>query len=201
MDVTNAPVTNTPPGTGEFVQSTTMVAPRDRVRWGPIWAGLMTALTTFLLLELLAYGIGLVGINTAGGGQTNAWVSAIIGLIAFFLGGWVAEASSSARGTGAGLLNGFLVWALGTTLILAFSVFGLSSLFGAVGNAVGQFLASGGNINVPNVGNVNTTQIANTTQAAALGGFISLLLAAIASALGGWLGSRGSPIGRLSGRA
>src|SRR5215212_1801964 len=29
-------------------------ARRDSVRWGPVWAGLITALTTFLLLQLLA---------------------------------------------------------------------------------------------------------------------------------------------------
>ena len=50
--------------------------------------GLISALTTFLLLELLATGIGLqdVGTDTDGDGL----VSGTIGLISFFVGGWVA---------------------------------------------------------------------------------------------------------------
>jgi hypothetical protein len=48
---------------------TDSLARRDSARWGPIWAGLITALTTFLLLQLLAIGLGLVGIgpNNTGG--------------------------------------------------------------------------------------------------------------------------------------
>jgi len=38
-------------------------ARRDSIRWGPIWAGLITALTTFLLLQLLAIGLGLVDVG------------------------------------------------------------------------------------------------------------------------------------------
>ncbi len=48
---------------------TDSLARRDSARWGPIWAGFITALTTFLLLQLLAIGLGLVGIgpNNTGG--------------------------------------------------------------------------------------------------------------------------------------
>lgn len=82
---------------------TELVARRDSARWGPIWAGLLTALTTFLLLQLLALGIGIMGIgNNAGGG----WVSAIIGLVTFFTGGAVAGMTSAVRGAATGLLNG-----------------------------------------------------------------------------------------------
>src|SRR5215210_5473218 len=58
-------------------------ARRDSIRWGPIWAGLITALTTFLLLQLLAIGIGLVDIGPGSDGG-GGWVTALIGLIAFF---------------------------------------------------------------------------------------------------------------------
>src|SRR5690348_2010736 len=44
-----------------------VAATRDSVRWGPVWAGLFTALTVFLVLELLAYGLGLLTTTTSAG--------------------------------------------------------------------------------------------------------------------------------------
>ena len=38
-------------GAADVVQQTTVVEPKDLVRWGPIFAGLLTALGTFLLLD------------------------------------------------------------------------------------------------------------------------------------------------------
>jgi hypothetical protein len=64
-------------------------------------------------------------------------VSAILGLIAFFVGGAVAGMTSAVRGAVPGLVNGFLVWALGTVLILLLSALGLGQVFGALGNVVG----------------------------------------------------------------
>src|SRR5690242_14970972 len=64
--VTNAPppVTNAPPmtnmagppvnATGAATSTSVLDSVRDRVRWGPIWAGLITTLPAFLILELLA---------------------------------------------------------------------------------------------------------------------------------------------------
>ena len=189
-------------GTPEVYESQTakVVAPRDSGRWSSIWAGLITALTTFLLLELLAVGTGLLSFNldASGANQTNAWISAIIGLLAFFTGGSVAGMTSSVRGTAAGLLNGFLVWALGTVLIVVLSSMGLGQVFGALGNVLGQFNLLQGGLNVPGV-NVDPQQLLGTLRTTALVAFFSLLLSAAASALGGWLGGRtGKPIGRAA---
>ena len=168
-------------------QSSALVMRRDSARWGPIWAGLITAITTFLLLQLLAIGLGLVGIGPETG---SAWVPAIIGLIAFFTGGSVAGMTSSVRGAATGFLNGFLVWALGTVLILVLSALGLGSIFGALGNLVGQ-LGQIQAINVPNPNvNVNPQQLLNTIQNGAIAAFFGLLVAALAAALGGFLGAR-----------
>ncbi len=165
------------------------VARRDSVRWGPIWSGLIATLTTFLLLQLLAIGLSLAGIgsNNAGG----AWVSAIIGIITFFTGGLVAGMTSAVRGTGTGLLNGFLVWALGTLLILGLTVLGLGQIFGALGSVVGQVgvlqnIQNGG-VNAPNV---NASQVASDVRTGAIGAFFGLVVAAVASMLGGFLGAR-----------
>lgn len=175
-------------------------ARRDSVRWGPVWAGLITALTTFLLLQLLAIGIGLVDIGpgSQGGG---GWVPALIGLIAFFTGGAVAGMTSAIRGAGSGLLNGFMVWALGTVLILLLSALGLGQLFGALGNVAGQVgpgaLGNAANAAQGAAPNVSPQEAAQAVRAGAIGAFFGLLFSALASALGGYLGGRtADPIGR-----
>src|SRR5690348_14526972 len=83
----------------ERVVDRTAVA-RDRVRWGPIWAGLLTTLSLFLLLELMAYAFGWLTLGSgagnfpAGATRTAAWVTGIIGLISFFLGGLLTGATA-----------------------------------------------------------------------------------------------------------
>src|SRR5215217_1771533 len=173
---------------------------RDSIRWGPVWAGLITALTTFLLLQLLAIGAGLVDIGpgSQGGG---GWMPALIGLIAFFTGGAVAGMTSAIRGAGSGLLNGFMVWALGTVLILLLSALGLGQLFGALGNVVGQVgpgaLSSAANSAQGATPNISPQEAEQAVRTGAIGAFFGLLFSALASTLGGYLGSRSSdPIGR-----
>lgn len=189
-------------------QSPDLVMRRDSARWGPIWAGLITAITTFLLLQLLAIGLGLVGIGPNNTG--SSWVPAIVGLIAFFTGGAVAGMTSSVRGAATGFLNGFLVWALGTVLILVLSALGLGQIFGALGSVVGQLgLFGPGGVSVPsnvpglnvpnNVPNVDPAQIASAVKTGALSAFFGLLVSAIASSLGGFLGGRSKePIGHMA---
>lgn len=171
---------------GESVRDAQVVALRDRVRWGSVWAGLLTTFTSFLLLDLLALGLGLIATTGSIASGASTWIIAIIGLIAFFLGGYVAEWTSAVRGSDAGTLNGYMVWALGTTLILGFSVAGLGVLFGALGTAVHQLVATGGVITSVNI--------------VAWGAFISLLLSAIAAIAGGMLAGAGRVPERAPGR-
>ena len=175
------------------------LARRDSTRWGPVWAGLVTALTTFLLLQLLAIGLGLVGIGPQEQGAGGI-VPAILGLIAFFVGGLVAGMTSAVRGAVPGLLNGFLVWALGTVAILLLSSLGLGQIFGALGSVVGQVgvlqnIQQGG-VNAPNV---DPSQVASAVRTGALGAFFGLLLSAVAAAIGGLIGgSPSEPIGHMA---
>ncbi len=202
---TEQPTSALPEGDVEVLrQDTSVVLRRDSARWGAIWAGLFTAVTTFLLLELLAFGIGLIRVGPdifTPQDQPNPWVSVIIGLIAFFAGGVVAGITSSVRGPITGALNGFLVWALGIVLILLLSALGLGQVFGALGNFVGQLgLLQPGGINAPNpnLPNVDPQQVLGFLRTAALWTFLGMLLSAVASALGGWLGGRTDrPIGHV----
>ncbi len=181
---------NVPAG-ASYVPGAAAVSPaRNSVQWGPIWGGLISMFAIFMLLETLATGLGLV---TTSNGGLSAWVTGIVALIAFFVGGWVAQATSVIRGPRAGVLNGLMVWALGIVLAIGLSLFGLSALFGAIGNIVGSFFAAGhtlGNLPTPPAG-----AVASNAQAAGWGAFFTLLLTAIVAAIGGWVGDLSGPIG------
>lgn len=179
-------------------QTTQVVTPRDRVRWGPIWAGLLTALSLFLLGNILLIAIGATTVSAGGDNGQDAGIgtgiaSAILGLLCFLFGGWVAARTSAVRGTGNGVFNGFLVWALGTLLALALAGFGLGSLLGAAGDFAGQIGRLGqdaaANVDADQIAQ-NRRQIADNIQDGALGTFAALGLPALAAAIGGALGAR-----------
>jgi hypothetical protein len=178
------------------------MAPRDRVRWGPIWAGLLTAFSVFLLLELLAYALGWLSLGIGAtdfpgaAGRRDAWVTAILGLISFFLGGLVTGATALVRGASAGLLNGFSLWALATVLTLVLSALGLGVFFGAAGNAFNQLLVLGRGLDLGAAG-LDLNRVSATVRNGALWAFIAMALSAAAAMLGGWVGSQGGPIGRI----
>jgi hypothetical protein len=176
----------------DVVQETNVIAPRDLVRWGPIWAGLLTALGLFLLLSMLALAIGLNNVNVGAGqadeaAASSGIVSAIIALVSFAIGGFIASRSAAVGGSGAGALNGFLVWALGLLLILALAAFGLGQLFGAAGDLFGQVrgtgLGTGGT-------DVNPTEVQQGVRDAAIPALLGLALPAAAATIGGFLGAR-----------
>lgn len=114
----------------------TMISPFDRVRWGPILAGLFVALSLIVLLSVLGLAIGLSTYDVNEAGRGHALGSGIWGIItmilAFFLGGWIASRAAMVRGWPSyGLLQGFLVWAVAIPLFIYF-------LAGAVGNMMGS---------------------------------------------------------------
>ncbi len=162
----------------------------DRVRWGPIWAGLVTAIATFLLLSTAAVAIGALavgaGVEGEEAGMAGGIVSAILALLAFFAGGFVAARTAGVIGRGYGALNGFLVWALGVVLILALAAFGLGSLFGASGDLFAQYQ----NMGRPQPEGVDQQQVVEGIRNSSIGAFIGMLLPAVTAAVGGLLGSR-----------
>ena len=117
---------------------------RDRVRWGPILAGLATALTSLLLLSVLGLAVGLTAIDAeraaAEGGipfeagvGTAIW-GALSALIAFGLGGWVAGRSAAIFDRGWGALNGALVFLVAVPLILWLATAGVGGILGTIGD-------------------------------------------------------------------
>src|SRR5215211_8540761 len=89
-----------------WIQDDDVTVSQGSIHWGSIGAGALLALTTFLLLELLAIGSELL--TVAGSGAATA-VSPIIGLVAFFIGGYVAGLTSGGAGGGnhRGSIRGF----------------------------------------------------------------------------------------------
>ncbi|HEX5502863.1 MAG TPA: hypothetical protein VFW96_09580 [Thermomicrobiales bacterium] len=144
---------------------------RDVVHWGPVWTGVLGAFAIFALLEMLVTAFGWITLNGAAN-PVAAWWSAVIGWVAFFVGGWIASATSARRDTGNGLVNGFAVWALGTVLLLALVALG-------TGGALGAASGSGG---------LNTSGFSNIAQTVAIGVFIFLLIAVGAALVGSYLG-------------
>ncbi len=115
---------------------------RNRVQWGPIVAGVFSAIVVFLLLTILGFALGasvLDPANTAG--EIGAWAAiwgAISAIVAFLIGGWIAARTSAVDGSFAGLMNGLMVGAAGLLFIIWLTTSGLGALFGTIGSTVGS---------------------------------------------------------------
>ncbi|HEX2036189.1 MAG TPA: hypothetical protein VHS99_18565 [Chloroflexota bacterium] len=182
---------------------------RDRVRFGPIVAGLLTALTTMLLMGLLGLALGLTAVNAgeaaargdagAGTGTFGAIWGALTGLVAFLLGGYVAGRTAAVFDRRWGALNGALVFMLGVPLTLWLAGQGLGFAAGALGDFAGalnvdasqtQGAAAQAQGAAAQVRPVDVARVAEGARNAAWGALLGAILALGASALGGWLGTR-----------
>ena len=158
---------------------------RDRVRWGPVWAGLVVALPTFLLLQLATLALGWWDV-TGGTGNNADWISSVNGLIALFLGGLTAAASAVWRGISDGLLHGILVWALTVVTLLFLTLFGGGALLGSLAGAITD-VAGVQQSDLPDVAAGEAAQVARSGASWAV---LGLGLSLVAAALGGVLGAK-----------
>jgi hypothetical protein len=120
--------------------TTAVGVPTDRVRWGPIIAGLFAAISTLAVLAVL--GAAVAGTAYDPGDSARAfgigagiW-GAISALIAFFVGGWLSGRSAAARGHGASTLNGAMVWVTTIPLMMIVGAMVAGNAASAVGQAV-----------------------------------------------------------------
>jgi hypothetical protein len=177
-------------GVSNVIQQTRLVSPRDLVRWGPILAGLIVAFTLFLLLSVLLVAIGAQAIrvgdpNVDEAAGAGAIVTAVIALLSFLIGGFVAGRTAAVEGRWAGLLNGFLVWGLGLLLVLLLAGMGLGGLLGASGELFQQYRAAGS----PRP-EADAADVLQAIRDSSFPAFLSIALPAAAAAIGGWLGGR-----------
>lgn len=113
--------------------------PRSHVQWGGVFAGTLCALTFYVFASLFGMAIDVLNVFS-GAATTNqyGWGAGLwtIGtaIVAFLIGGFVAEKVASVRGEGNGWINGIIVFVLSLGLIVAISAIGSgASLFGALG--------------------------------------------------------------------
>jgi hypothetical protein len=160
---------------------------RDRIRWGPVWAGALTTLSTYVVLQLLFFALGWLDLGFAGGGNSTvrAVVSGVLGLIAFFLGGAAAGASSLWHRANDGMVNGVVSWAVTVTALLAFALIGGGALLGSLADVATQF------VDLRNAGSgVDTARAAETARDTAGWAALGLGLSMVASAIGGSIGAK-----------
>jgi hypothetical protein len=182
--------------------SVPVVEYHDRVRWGPILAGIAIALSLQLILSALGTAIGATGIAASGAPRTNAGtVGTAIGiwsvislLISLFLGGFIASRASGPLNKGTALLNGSILWA-STLIIGAFLVSsGVSGAFGLVASNAGEIInqAQQGGANLPaDTPNISAQQardiasnISKVSGYFSLGSLFGLIAALIGSSVG-----------------
>jgi hypothetical protein len=102
--------------------NTAVVTPTDRIRWGPILAGVFAALTAAAVLSTLGAAIGMSSYDRGDDPRhfaigAGVW-GAVTMLVAFALGGWLTARSSAVRGRDNGLLNGVMVAGVGIPLLM-----------------------------------------------------------------------------------
>jgi hypothetical protein len=106
---------------------------RDHVRWGPIIAGVVTAMAAMLFLTIVGIALGLTALGSddpgTWGTAAGIWGGLSL-LVSFFLGGWMAARSASSEFDANGALNGFVTGAA-TLLLLVWLA--TSALTGALG--------------------------------------------------------------------
>jgi len=186
---------------------------RDRVRWGPIVAGFLTALTTLLILSLLGAAVGLTAVNAGNAaaqgaappdaGRNSAIWGAISGILAFLLGGYVTGKTAAVFDRNWGALNGALVFLLAVPFTLWLAGQGLGAVLGTLGSFAGGLNADPGQVQgaaqnaagqaqqaAQNIQPIDVARAAERTRNAAWGALAGSVLGLAASALGGYLGTR-----------
>ncbi len=163
------------------------VVAHDRIRWGPIWAGIVTALATLLVLSAIgvAFGFATRSVTTLTAARSigiglGIW-TAISAIIALFLGGFIAARFMPLDTRGVGMVHGVAVWAMTQLLGTILALLSISVTLGVLGSAAA---AQGGVVIGPSQLSAASNLIASSS-----GWFILWSLLALGAAvLGGYLG-------------
>lgn len=174
----------------EPVASKTVVDYHDRVRWGPIFAGIVVSIAAQLLLSALGVAVGL----TAGAVGTDAGVvgtgvsiwSIISLLIALFLGSWVAASTCGPMNNKTALLHGLILWATTLAISAWLLASGVSGAFGVVAANTGIDIPN----QPPNITAAEAQNLAQYSAKAAWSFLFGSLLGLIAALVGATVGAR-----------
>lgn len=140
-----------------------------RISWSAVFAGVLVAIVSQILLTLLGLGIGLSTIDpvternsTAGLGTGSAIWYAVSSLLSLFAGGWVAGRLASAPRLFDGVIHGVLTWCLATLLTIYFLTTTLGSIIGGASRLVGSLVNTAGSAvaaAAPSIGNAVQDQL------------------------------------------
>ncbi len=138
----------------------------NKVSWGAILAGVAVALVIQLLLNLLGAGIGAAVIDPASSDNPSATTLSVStavwfvvsGLIASFVGGYIASRMSGRPIRSTGALHGVASWAVTTLVVFYLLTTSVGALVGGVFSGLGGVVSSAG----------STVATAATTAAPAL---------------------------------
>ena len=176
----------------------------DRVRWGPIFAGIVVSIASQLVLSALGAEIGFTaGASGANAGAVGAGVgiwSILSLLISLFLGAWVMASTCGPMNKKTAMLNGTILWATTLAISAWLLASGVSGTFGVIaanaGEVVNQVQEPGG-VSLPDpsavVPNVNAQEAQQYAANAAKAGWSFLfgsLLGLVASLIGSTVGAR-----------
>lgn len=188
-------------------QSTAPVAPvveyHDRVRWGPIFAGIVVSIAAQLLLSALGAAVGAsIGASGANPGSVGIGVGiwAIISLlISLFIGGLIMGSTCGPMNNRTALINGVILWATTIAISSWLLASGVSGTFGVVaanaGDVLNQVQEPGGVTlpdasDLPNVNAQEAQQYAANAAKAGWSFLIGALLGLAASLIGSTVGAR-----------
>ena len=201
MAYVNRPVDNV---VSEPVVVNSVMEYHDRVRWGPIFSGLVIAIGSQLVLSALGAAIGLSNIansgaprSIAGSVGTGVGIWSIISLlISLGLGGWVTARACGPMNRNTALLNGAILWATTLTIGSWLLASGVAGTFGVVaanaGEAINQAQQSGANLpdRAPNISAQDTRNIAANAAKAGWSFLFGSLLGLVAAMAGATAGTR-----------
>lgn len=182
------------------VPTAPIVEYHDTVRWGPIFAGILVAVVSQLMLSALGAAIGgyAAGEATPGAIGKGIGIWAIISLlVSLFLGGWVMAASCGPMNKKTAMLNATIMWA--TTLVLSgwLLATGVSGTFGLAAANAGEVLnqvplPSQDQVSeaIPNVNPQEAANYAATAATASLSFVIGSLLGLAAALIGSTVGAK-----------
>lgn len=165
-----------------YVQDTRVIEGGSVLQWGSVWGGLLGAIGLLVVLGVVGLIVGLNRFETDIAGQTGTasliW-GAVIVLVSFFVGGWIAGRTLSYPASSfAGFITGSVMWALGLTLVVLLAALGIG---GAMATIFGPF-------GIPNL----TPGAVGTVQSAAVGTLAGLVLTYIVCVLGAMAGAGGA---------
>ena len=153
---------------------------RDRVRWGPIWAGVVTAIGSYLFLLLALVALGIVDLSEGVAGDAIA--SAVAALVAFFIGGVTTGATAMWQGADDGVLHGIVMWMAALVGLVLLSAFGSGLALGSIdtSEAFDDFTTE----------DIDTEQASEDAEEAAAKARLGLTFGLAAAAAGGAVGAK-----------